>query len=345
MIFDKIKVSKIAVVVFLTVLIWVWADLALDETLTVSGATIIVDESTPSRWVTIGGSASVPIETIVLKGPVSKISEFRRKIRERATSPSLEFFLDVEQAGIMEPNEYPNFGVRDFLRKSDQLRRSGLTVESCKPTSLNVKVVGLSQRSLPVECFNTSGNSLTPESITPATVNVFVPEAWGRNEPARVTLTAREIEQARTTPVKLTPYIELPDGQRRQSRTAVSVTLPQEEDRLKSYNITTATPGFLFSANLQGKYRVEVSKPNDLLRPIQIRATEEAKQAYEQMDFQVFLQILDEDVEATDLVRRELIYNFPPDYVRKGEIELVVTTDQPAEVQFKLVKLPSADNP
>lgn len=345
MIFDKIKISKIAIVVFLTVLIWVWADLALDETLSVSGAMIVVDEFTPNRWVTIGGRASVQIDNIMLKGPVSKISEVRRKIRERPSSPSFEFFLDVEQAGIVEPNEYPSFDVRDFLRKSDQIQRSGLTVESCKPANINVKVVGLSERSLPVQCFDTNGNPLKHESITPATVNMFVPDSWGRNEPARVTLTSREIEQARTTPIKLTPYIELPDGQRRQSRTAVSVTLPPEEDRLKSYNITTATPGFLFSANLQGKYRVEVSKPNDLLRPIQIRATEEARQAYEQMDFQVFLQILDEDVEATDLVPRELIYNFPPDYVRKGEIELVVTTDQPAKVQFKLVELPSADNP
>ncbi|MHC4508534.1 MAG: hypothetical protein ACYTAO_06175 [Planctomycetota bacterium] len=346
MIFDKIKISKIAIVVFLTVLIWVWADLALDETLPVSGAMIIVDESTPSRWVTIGGRASAPIDNIVLKGPLSRISDVRRKIRDRPSSPSFEFFLDVEQEGIIEPNEYPSFDVRDFLRNSDQIRRLGFTVESCKPANLNVKVVGLFEKSLPVQCFDISGNPLKHESIDPATVSMFVPEAWGRNEPARVTLTAREIELARENPVGVTPYIELPDGQRRKSRTAVNVRIPPEEDRLKSYNITTATPGFLLGANLQGKYEVQVSNPNVLLGAIQIRATEQAKLAYEQMDYQVVLQIVDEDAKSTEtIIRRDLIYNFPPEYVLKGEIELVVTPDQPAEVQFKLVRLPSADNP
>jgi len=63
------------------------------------------------------------------------------------------------------------------------------------------------------------------------------------------------------------------------------------------------------------------------------------------MDYQVILRIVDEDAKSTETIRRELIYNFPPEYVRTGEIELVVTPDQPAEAQFKLVRLPSADNP
>ncbi len=342
---SKINASKIAIVVFLTVLIWVWADLALDETFPVTGAMIVVDESTPSRWVTIGGGPSALIDSITLKGPASKISDVRRKIRDRPSSPSFEFFLDIEQEGMMEPGEYASFDVHGFLRKNDQIRRLGLTVEACKPVNLNVKVVALSEKSVPVACFDTNGNSVAFESIEPATVGVLVPESWGRNDPARVTLTVREITQARTTPIEVAPYIELPDGQRRKARTLVRIKIPPEEDRLKSYNITTATPGFLLSANLQGKYKVEVSNMNAVMGAIQIRATEQAKLAYEKMDYQVILRVLDEDVKATDTIRRELIYNFPPEYVRKGEIELVVTPAQPAEAQFKLVRLPSADNP
>ena len=342
---SKINASKVAIVVFLTVLIWVWADLALDETFSVTGAMIIVDESTPNRWVTIGGGPSAPIDSITLKGPASKISDVRRKIRDRPSSASFEFFLDVEQEGMIEPGDYASFDVHSFLRKSDQIRRLGLTVESCKPVNLNVKVVALSEKSLPVECFDTSGNSLPFESIEPATVNVLVPESWGRNEPARVTLTAREITQAKTTPIEMAPYVELPDGQRRKARTLVRIKMPPEEDRLQSYNITTATPGFLLSGNLQGKYKVEVSNPTALMGAIQIRATEQAKLAYEKMDYQVILRVLDEDVKVTDTIRRELIYNFPAEFIRKGEIELVVTPAQPAVAQFKLVRLPSADNP
>lgn len=343
--FSEIKAGKIAIVVFLTVLIWVWADLALDETFSVGGAMIIVDESSSSRWVTIGGRTSAQIDTIVLKGPASKISEVRRKIRERPSSPSFEFFLDVEQEGMVEPNDYPSFDVRSFLRKSEQIRRFGLIVESCKPVNLNVRVVGLFEKSLPIQCFDTNENPLKHESIEPATVSMFVPESWGRNEPAKVTLTAREITQARTSSVETAPYIELPDGQRRQARALVKIRMPPEEDRLQSYTITTATPGFLLGANVQGTYKVEVSNRSALMGAIQIRATQEAKLAYEQMDYQVLLQIVDEDAKATDTIRRELIYNFPPEYVRKGEIELVVTPGQPAEIQFTLVRLPSADNP
>jgi hypothetical protein len=36
----KFKYSKVAIVVLITVLIWVWADLAQDETVTVRRATI-----------------------------------------------------------------------------------------------------------------------------------------------------------------------------------------------------------------------------------------------------------------------------------------------------------------
>ena len=340
----QIKISKVAVVVFLTVLIWVWADLALDETFSVSGAVITVDDSAPNRWVSIGGKTSVPVDNIILKGPASKIAEVRRKIRDRlpTNSPPFEFFLDTEQEGMAEPNEYPTFDVRDFLRKNDQLRRLGLTVESCKPVNLTVKVALFLEKSLPVQCFDESGNSLKHESIVPPTVSMFVPDDWGRNEPARVTLTAREIEPARTNPILMTPYIDLPDGQRRQSRTVVKVKIPPKEDLLTRSPITTATLGYLLSANLQGKYKVEVSNMNEVIGAIQIRATEQARLAYEQMRYQVLLEIDDEDAKFTETIRRELIYNFPVESRQKDEI---ILDQQPVIAQFKLKRLPSADNP
>ncbi len=339
----QVKISKIAIVVFLTVLIWVWADLALDETLSVSGAVITIEDSAPNRWVSIGGKTSVPIDNIVLKGPASKIAEIRRKIRDRPpNTPTFEFFLDTEQEGMAEPNEYPTFDVRDFLRKSDQLRRLGLTVESCKPVNLPIKVALLIEKSLPVHCFDENGNSLKHESIEPPTVSMFAPEDWGRNEPARVTLTTREIEQGRTESIPVTPYINLPDGQRRQSRTVVKVKIPPKEDILKRSPITTATLGYLLSANLQGRYKVEVSNMNEVIGAIQIRATEQARLAYEQMRYQVLLEIDDEDTKSTETIRRELIYNFPVESRLKDEI---ILDQQPVIAQFKLIRLPSADNP
>jgi hypothetical protein len=336
----KIKISKIAVVIFLTILIWVWADLALDETFSVSGAVITVDESAPNRWVSIDGKTSVPIDNITLKGPASKIAELKRKIKDR--SPAFEFSLDTTQEGMAEPNEYPTFNVRDFLRKSDQIRRFGLTVESCKPVNLTVKVVPLIEKSLPVQCFDESGNSLKPQSLEPPTVSMFVPEDWGRTEPARVTLSAHEIEQARAAPIIAIPYIELPDGQTRKSKTVVKLKIAPEEDRLTVFPIRTATLGYLLSANLQGKYQVDVTNMTDVIGVIQIRATEQARLAYEQMRYQVLLEIDDEDAKSTGIIRRELTYNFPFEFRQKGEIELA---QEPVEAKFKLTRLPSAANP
>ena len=49
--FKKVKFSKLAIVIFLTILIWVWADRALDEPDTIYNATIIIGRTSPKLWV------------------------------------------------------------------------------------------------------------------------------------------------------------------------------------------------------------------------------------------------------------------------------------------------------
>jgi hypothetical protein len=337
----KVKYSKIAVVIFLTILIWVWTDLTLDETLPVSGAKISIDESRPSLWVSFGGKSSISIDTIVLKGPASKISDVKRKIKDR--SPSFEFFLDPEQEGMVEPNE-PPLDVQNFLRKSDQIRDFGLTVESCKPDKLTVNVVELVERSLTVQCFDEGGISLKTktESIEPPEAKIFVPRDWGRDKlTARVELTRNEIEQSRSAPIEKRPYVELAPEQIRRATRAVEIKMSPEEDPLKSDTVTTATLGYCLSENLQGKYKVHVDNLNEVISSIAIRATPEAKQAYEGMRYQVILEIDDEDAKSKE-PRRQVVYNFPEEFVSKDEIML----DQPpVTARFKLTPLSSAENP
>ena len=52
-----------------------------------------------------------------------------------------------------------------------------------------------------------------------------------------------------------------------------------------------------------------------------IKATPDAKQAYERQPFQVLLHILDNDSQS-EPVQREVIYAFPEQYVSQGDIEL-----------------------
>ena len=323
--------------IFITVLIWVWADLALDKTLPVANIPVTIAKSTnPALWVSFSEQPTVSIGSIVLKGPASRITDVNRKLN--AGWLILEFFLDAQQEGMTNAGDY-NLDVLSFLRKSDQIKQLGLTVESCDPNKLTVNVVKLVKKSLTVQCFDEGKLPLEAESIEPAKVDMFVPEYWGGEKlTAQVQLTRREIEQARGSAIEKTPYIDLAAGQRRESPVAVKIKMPPAEEALKNYPITTATMGYTFSANLQGKYQVEIANLNEIIGSIAIRATPKAKQVYEDMRYQVILEVDDEDVKSEE-VKREVIYNFPLEFARKGEIAL---NQPPRQASFKLVPFSAA---
>ena len=109
-----------------------------------------------------------------------------------------------------------------------------------------------------------------------------------------------------------------------------------EEDPLADYTLTTATLGISLSAILQGKYDVQVENLDEVLGTIAIRATAEARRAYESMRYQVILEIDDDDAKTQGSLRRELVYNFPPQYARTDEISL---NQKPVTVRFQLVPL------
>ncbi len=334
----KIKFSKIAVVVFLTVLIWVWSDLALDDEQPFSGATITIGNSRSNFWISFRGEATVDINEVVLKGPVSKISEVRQIISNNPEK--LKFTLDAEQEGIVSPGEHEK-NVQELLKKSIWIRELGLTVESCEPEVVDVNVVELVQKELTVRCIDGDQNPRRPESIEPEKILMFVPGIWrGERLIARVNLTRGDIEKARSEVIEKTPYIVLATGQPpRQATTSVKIKMPPEEDLLERYTIENPTLGYCFSPNLQGLCRVEeVTNRNEVLS-IVVRATLAAKQAYENMLFQVILEIDDEDIKKTEEgqeIRRVVRYNFPRDFVEKGDILL---DKEPTEAVFRLEQI------
>ena len=233
-----------------------------------------------------------------------------------------------------------------------------------RPTriQLTVSVVELQKKQLAVRCFDDSQNPLKAASIEPAQVEAFVPaEREGAALEARVVLGKREIEQAKLAAVEKTPCVELAPGQTREAATSVKITLPKEQQRLQEYLITSVRLGFSLSANLQGKYKVELVNPDAVMGPVAIRATPEAKRAYDNVRYQVILEIddSDKDVQMPDFgeaaptgvdksmgpgakeparaeVRRQLVYNFPEEFVRKDEIML---NQSPVQARFKVVPL------
>ena len=335
----KVKYGKILLVVFITVLIWVWADLAQDEEFPVSGARITVDESAhPGLWFSFNGESSVSIENIILKGPAVKVADVKRKLKAELLIP--EFFLDPAQEEVLTIPGKHHLDVLNLLRKNDKIKKQfGLAVESCEPGKITVNVVQLVEMPLDVECLDENGTPLTVESIEPARVVMLVTEDWLGN--AEVQLTRSEKIQAKSSVIEKIPYITLPGGQIRQARTPVKITLPTQEDTLVPDRITSPTLGFTFSPTLQGKYKVELTNLNAVMSAIAIRAAPEAKQAYENKIYQVILELRDSDKDANpdEFQTRELIYNFPEEYVRSNEIKL----DQPpVEARFRLIPLPSA---
>ena len=75
--------------------------------------------------------------------------------------------------------------------------------------------------------------------------------------------------------------------------------------------------------------------------PIVIRATPQARLAYENMHFHVILEILDKDVDDEEQ-RRPLFYNFPENFVREKQIKL---DGPPVQAIFKLKRISSELSP
>jgi hypothetical protein len=335
----RFNYGKILVVIFITVLIWVWADLALDEEFTVSGVNITAKSTNPSLWVSFDDKSSASIDKMVLRGPASKIADVKRRLKDG--SLVFDFFLDPGQnETIASPGEY-TLPLLTFLRQSDQIKQLGLIVESCEPQSLSVNVVGLDKKLLTIKCIDEAQNVIKNATIEPKQLDTFVPKDWsGEKLVANVQLTRREIDQARLSAVEKNPFIELAPGQIRELQKPVKITIPPEEDLLTDYTITTGRLRFSLSPNIQGKYKVVVDNLDEVIRTIAIRATPDAKRAYEKMPYQVTLEIDDEDVTSAEPLRRNLIYNFPEEYLRKDDIFL---NQQPATARFRLIPLPAAE--
>ena len=168
----KIKFSKIAIVMFLTVLIWVYADLATDDTHLVPNVPVRIAGSGDSElWATFkneDGSpvSSIVIKHIVLKGPTSRIAEVKRDLDNNLLK--LAFSLDPERQDMTTAGSR-KLDMLDFVREREQIRGlGGVTVESCEPNEVTIDVVKLRKRDLDIRSVDENGRPLEAESINPS---------------------------------------------------------------------------------------------------------------------------------------------------------------------------------
>lgn len=335
----KIKFGKIAIVIFLTVLIWVWTDLDLDEVHTVPKVTLRVAHS-PELLVSFNGQPEVSINNVELKGPAKRISEVRRGLDDGTVK--LDLTLNPEREGMITTGSN-TLNVLDFLKRSDEIKElGGLTVEGCKPEIIDVNVVKLEKKMLDIECVDENGLPVKVESIVPSQIEMYVPADSSLK--AQAQLSSRDITQAKLSVAVVTPYVELAPGQRRNASRKVNIKMSPEADSLIRSQILGASLGFILSKNLlESGYNVDIENYNEL-DSFFIYATPAAKAAYENKPFQIILNILDGDEKRgpDNVHRRAVVYNFPDEYVRKNEIRL---EGEPKEARFKLIPLKPAETP
>jgi hypothetical protein len=329
------KLKKAVLVVFITCLIWVWADLSLDKDLNDQAVTITVSKANPRLWVTIEDKSEIQIK-VNFRGPARKIGDLVSKID--AGKEKLDIVFDAEKQNMAAGGDYSLPDVRRFLAESDKIRDYGLAVKAAKPDKLQkIKVVVLKEKTLPIKCVDETDTEIPAAKITPDIITALVPEQVTE---ARVKLISiAEKKQARGGVIDKKPYVEFVKGEVRYTDGAVKVELPIIGEDMKQYTIR-GTLGYIFSDNLAGGYKVEFIKRPEI-GGISIIATEEAKTAYVEKGFEVLLEIQDDDVGKPEITR-QVIYNFPIQYVREDKIRL---KGEPAEAKFKLVPVGDQNQP
>ncbi|MCU0913753.1 MAG: hypothetical protein MUC88_04210 [Planctomycetes bacterium] len=321
----KINPSKVSIVVFLTALIWVWADLAIDERLSLVDVRVeVAKSSNPALWVNFveegeGPSlqTSVPLDSVVLKGPAARVAEVRRLANRGRLD--LNLFLVPEREGITQAGDR-TLDVLDFLTRNEEIRQLELTVESCEPKKLTLRAEDMVKVPVVVECVGLDASRVQVKSIVPDRVDAYVPKGEAEVRKAAVRLTPEEQTRAKTMPIDKTPYIELVPGQQWEVSTRVKVQLAPAQNVLGSHRVP-AVVGICFSQNMQGKFEVVLKNDPTELAAVMIQATDMAKQAYEGMPYQLLLYVKDSDRQSTEPeIQRELEFCFPEDYVRQDAI-------------------------
>lgn len=322
------KTKKIGVVVFLTILIWAWAYLALEQPTSQPG-TLNVSAIRQDVLVTfVDREAPVNLE-LELKGPAAKVDELLQRLHASDNDKEkerLDFYFTAEKKN----NQWPtSINVLELVKTSEKIKNLNLTVISCEPQLVKIKVEEMSSQWLTIQCLDEDGRIITHKTIDPPNVEMFVPR--GFKDTAKVSLTGEQIEEARKSSTTVKPYIKL-RGKRKFSNVSVKVELSSTEEPLSDSPIQPMI-GFLFSKKLQGKFTVKLLNEKDLIT-MTISATQDALEAYKKTPNQILIEVRDRDEYDTGEILRLVTYNFPQEYVRKNEIKLL---SDPQQARFKLV--------
>jgi hypothetical protein len=324
---DKLK--KFLVVTFLTLLIWAWAYMSLAQSETFTGTLAVAPSADRSLLVTLtllnsSPQTEIPLTALNFKGAPSRISDLSKRNNRPLNDQSrerLDFYYDPQENDGVEGSYTLN--ILRYLQEMEnsKIHELALTLESCTPSQVTATIEQLEKKELPIQCLDENGSLIKEAVMTPSFANIYVRK--GYNGKASILLTQQEIENARKKPVTKTPYVELGiAGVTRKSAEPVEVVL-QSETLLKPRTFKTTKPiGVFMSQELQNAYRITILNDEKVRETMSIYATDEAFRAYESVAYPLYIVIKDSDVvDLSEIPPKTILYNFPHEYVKSGQIE------------------------
>jgi len=256
---------------------------------------------------------------------------------QRYRNEPMTFYYDPKEFGHNRSGKYI-IDVAEFVRQNPKVREYALTLELCVPEKLEVTVEKLEKKLLVVQCVDETGGSVNPETVEPAQVEISVRSGYSGS--AMVMLTPQQVERAKKLPVSIKPYVEIASGKRRYADRLVQITLSATE-KLEPMVIQPAI-GYIVNPAMIGKFKIELLNETELKTITNIRFTEKAYEAYKKQKYQFLIEIRDGDESLPEIPPRAVIYNFPQEYVKSGQIE---APNPPHQAQLKLTPITSPAAP
>lgn len=325
---------KIILVIFITLLIWVWADLSQDEAYRDSSAIVYISQTAdPSLWVRFARNSEpeLRLKQIKIEGPAIRIAELKRDIAEGLVQ--LRFELDPVDVGLESSDNTYKIPLIQILNDNKELRKRGLKVTETSTESVQILATRLEEKQLRVTAIEENNTQIENAEIDPRLIRMLVPPSWqGQMLVATVKLTTNQIIRARKEPISVKPTIELTPGVTRTSDTPVEIKLPTDGVNLIDKPVQGSL-GFVVSQEIMENYNIVLDNPSDFFTSIQIKATEEAFEVYNNQKYKLLLEIQADDVKK-EIVLRAPQYNFPQEFLRTGEITAV---KQPERARFRLI--------
>jgi len=330
------RAKKIAIVVFLTLLAWIWAYNALEREIPEVAYLKIFEADNASTLVTFDKPAPIRL-SVDISGPSSRVNKLSEKMRTGETK--LEFIFNAEKEEMDKPGTHV-LDIIKLLNDSTTINSLDLTVTTCKPKSIDVTVEKLVKKTLTIQCLDENGTVIAHDKIDPTRVEMYVKkDSVGDLLKATVVLTDAQIDKARKGDIiTASAVVEIAPGHTRNAG-SVLIKLPSTEQARSRHPVKLKRIGRVLSPYLAGKYIFELQNEKDLMSTITIMATEEAFKEYDERTlYQVLVEVGEGDVNAADgTATGKVIYNFPSEYIQSGQIELIKSPEEVAK--FKLIEI------